>query len=88
MDCKICRENIHDFIKDNLSRKETGQMNAHLDFCAECHREVAQERNLSSMMNQWEVPKTGKGFDLRLDERLAQERNRPHSWFRRLFSVN
>lgn len=88
MDCKICRENIHDYLKDNLTSEDYDQFRSHLESCTECRREVDQEENLSAIMNQWDVPKPGKGFDVRLNERLSHERNRPQSWFRRLFSVN
>ncbi|MCK5241803.1 zf-HC2 domain-containing protein [bacterium] len=90
VDCKLCRENIHSYVRGYLSLEERQRFKEHLESCLECRREVEQEQKLTDIMNGWEVVKVSKAFDVNLTTRLTEEKNRcpKQSWFKRFFASN
>jgi anti-sigma factor RsiW len=90
VDCKLCRENIHSYVRGYLSADDQKQFEEHLEICLDCRREVEQEKKLNEIMNGWEVAKVNKAFDVNLTYRLAEEKTRrpQQSWFKRLFASN
>jgi len=88
VDCKLCRENIHSYLRGYLSKEEKEEVEAHLKSCFECRREVEQEQALTAIMDAWKVPKAGRAFEVCFTARLVKEKNRLPGWLRRLFLLS
>jgi len=84
MDCKLCRENIHDYFRGLLSQADQESWEHHLTSCPDCRREVAEERKLTQFLDTWEIPAPSLGFETRLAQRLEEAKRSSTGWLERL----
>lgn len=79
MSCPETRERFSDLTEGAVTPAERATLNAHLETCADCRRELERFEQTLSLLGQIESPRAPLGF---VDRVLA--RARPVPWYRRL----
>ena len=54
----------------------TPEIKAHLDSCGECAGKLEAFRQTMSLLDEWQAPEPSPYFDVRLNARLREERQR------------
>jgi hypothetical protein len=78
MDCKQCRERLHDFLDETLEAAERAQVSAHAADCDACRRELEELRKAAALVGSLDELPEPAGFLQAVRERIA----RPTLWER------
>ncbi|MDR9502249.1 MAG: zf-HC2 domain-containing protein [Desulfurivibrionaceae bacterium] len=62
MNCQEARPKIHGLADNTLNRRETRELQAHLDGCGRCGQEYAQEKRMLAALRNLPVPPPSKDF--------------------------
>ncbi len=84
MDCKLCREHIGDYLEKKLTPQAMQEFAHHLQQCPDCHREVAQTKQMNSLLDAWQLQNLVDAFDAQW-EKQRLHLNRP--WWQKLLSI-
>ena len=82
MTCKEIRELLPDLALG--SSPASGETAEHLQTCSECATKLTGLRSTMALMDEWTVPEPSPYFDVRLQARLREEKEKAHtarSWF-------
>jgi anti-sigma factor RsiW len=82
MTCHDARESLSAFLDDALGPDERRQIEAHLEGCADCRRELAALKQTVGLLHRVEAPRAPAGF---VDRVTAAPRLVP--WYRRLLAA-
>ncbi|HEV2498056.1 MAG TPA: zf-HC2 domain-containing protein [Terriglobia bacterium] len=82
---KTCveKEQIFAYVSHMLQEGEAGRVEAHLAFCAECHKIADGFQRLDSVLGEWKPAEPSPWFDARARARIVAEA-RSRSFFARL----
>lgn len=79
MTCKEIRELMPDMVLGEAPT--SGEVNAHLNSCAECAVKLEEVRKTMALLAEWQVPEPSPYFDTRLQARLREEKAKaPSGW--------
>ncbi|MCD4814135.1 hypothetical protein K8S19_10645 [bacterium] len=73
MDCRLCRENIKEYLQNQLPEKSMFEFAYHLTQCPHCRNEVGQTTKMNGLFDNWQAPEPGLGFEARLKARIEAE---------------
>jgi anti-sigma factor RsiW len=87
MNCKTIQEQLPDVALG--STPMAAEMELHLGTCSECAETLRALRSTMNLLDQWAAPEPSQYWDVRMQARLREERQRQQSsagwlqWFRR-----
>jgi anti-sigma factor RsiW len=82
MTCKEIREQLPDLALG--SAPASGETAEHLRVCSECAAKLTGIRSTMALMDEWQAPEPSPYFDVRLQARLREEKEKAQtgrSWF-------
>lgn len=79
-DCANWYETIWLWLEGDLEELEVGRLEAHLQVCTDCRREVARQRQLTQLLTVTPMATPSPGFSDRFQHRLSARRSRKKSW--------
>lgn len=82
----LSEEQLQGYVTGQLRALEAAQVELHLGECAKCREVLALQRELNTLLEEWEAPDLSANFDARLQEQLQERETRPQrgsGWYGR-----
>ena len=79
-------ETLLDYCSGALEPAATAEVTKHIEYCDDCRRAVAAQRDVWETMDRWIAPPVSVEFNTRLYARIARENESPRwrQWIRRV----